>query len=99
MIQNRDRDILRYIKTNGELSSKEIFEGLSIPVSYATLKRDLKNLVLNEYPMVKGKGRSTRYVISPAYELIQPIDIQKYYEKEIDEREIKQKFNFQVAAQ
>jgi len=30
------------------------------------------------------------------YELIQPIDVQKYYEKEIDEREIKQEFNFEI---
>ncbi len=44
----------------------------------------------------KGKGKGTKYLISSAYELIQPIDIEQYYRNEIDEREIREKFNFQL---
>ena len=96
MLKSRDIDILEFIKTKGEFSSKEIFNGISLPISYATLKRILTNLISENYIETKGKGKGTIYLISSVYELIQPIDVQKYYEKEIDEREIKQEFNFQI---
>ena len=96
MLMTREYDIIEFIKTKGELSSKEIFDGISLPVSYATLKRILTNLISMNFIEIKGRGKGTKYLISPTYELIRPIDIQKYYEKEIDEREIKQEFNFQI---
>ncbi|MDO9577561.1 MAG: Fic family protein [Candidatus Cloacimonadales bacterium] len=96
MLMTREYDIIEFIKTKGELSSKEIFDGISLPVSYATLKRILTNLISKNFIEIKGRGKGTKYLISPMYELIQPIDVQKYYEKEIDEREIKQEFNFQI---
>jgi len=96
MLTSREHDIIEFIKTKGEFSSKEIFDGISLPISYATLKRILTNLTSKNFIEVKGRGKGTKYLISPMYELIQPIDVQKYYEKEIDEREIKQEFNFQI---
>ena len=48
------------------------------------------------YLSTKGKGKGTKYFLSPAFELIQPIDIEKYYQKEIDERHIKESFNFEI---
>jgi Fic family protein len=35
-------------------------------------------------------------LISPAFQVIKPIDVDKYYEKEIDERKINEVFNFQI---
>jgi len=43
-----------------------------------------------------GQGKGTKYLLSPAYELICPIDIQSYYEKEIDERQIIENFNSEI---
>jgi len=96
MLKDREYDIIEFIKTKGNCSSKEIFDGISLPISYATLKRILKNLISENFIEVKGRGKGTKYSISSLYELIQPIDVQKYYEKEIDEREIKQEFNFEI---
>ncbi len=96
MLKDREYDIIEFIKTKGNCSSKEIFDGISLPISYATLKRILKNLISENFIEVKGRGKGTKYFISSLYELIQPIDVQKYYEKEIDEREIKQEFNFEI---
>jgi len=96
MLHSREQSIIEVIKTKGELSSKEIFDGISLPISYATLKRILTNLVSRKFVETKGRGKGTKYFISPMYELIQPIDVQKYYEKEIDERKIKQKFNSKI---
>jgi len=67
-----------------------------LSVSYATLKRLLSKLISSNYISKKGQGKGTKYFISPAYQVIQPIDIDKYYEKEIDERQIKEGFNFQI---
>ena len=43
-----------------------------------------------------GKGKGTKYSISPAYELLHAIDLEAYYDKEIDDRVIKEGFNLKV---
>jgi Fic family protein len=96
MLKQRESEIIEIIKSRRECSSKEVFDNISLKLSYATLKRVLSKLVSENYIITEGKGKGTKYLISPVYELIQPIDIEKYYEKEIDEREIKEKFNFQI---
>ena len=96
MLEDRESKIIEFIKEVGEISFKELFNGVYLEVSYATLKRILSKLISENYVESHGKGKGTKYLISPAYELIQPIDIDKYYEKEIDERVIKEGFNNQV---
>lgn len=96
MIKQREQKIIDFVKESGECSSKEIFESVDIAISYATLKRILTNLMSANYISTKGKGKGTKYFLSPAFELIQPIDIEKYYQKEIDERQIKESFNFEI---
>ncbi|MEZ5198782.1 MAG: Fic family protein [Bacteroidales bacterium] len=85
-----------FVKAKGQCSSKEIFDGISESFSYATLKRILTDLKADDYLLTKGQGKGTKYVLSPAYELIRPIDITEYYEKEIDERQIIENFNGEV---
>jgi len=96
MLENREQQLVDYIKKRGECSSKEIFDKINIPVSYATLKRILLKLVSLNYIATKGQGKGTKYIISPVLKVIQKIDIEKYYKKEIDERDIKENFNFNV---
>ena len=94
MKDKRNAEILDFIKNNRECSSKEIHEGISKPISYATLKRILSNLTSENLISKIGQGKGTKYVISPIFELLQPIDIEDFYKKEIDERIIKENFNF-----
>ncbi len=96
MLNYRESDIIEIIKNKNECSSKEVFEGITTSVSYATVKRILKKLTDDNLIITKGKGKGTRYLLSSAYELIQPINIENYYKKEIDERKIKESFNFQL---
>src|SRR5690606_27797628 len=96
MINNREQLIIDFLKKVGESSSKEIFDSVNVSVSYATLKRILGKLISENYLSTKGQGKGTKYIISPTYEVIQPIDINRYYEKEIDERKIKERFNFSI---
>lgn len=94
MIDSRNKKILEYIKNKGASSSKELHENIDISVSYATFKRLLSKLILENFLISVGQGKATKYLISPTYELLEPIDINRYYEKEIDEREVKEVFNF-----
>jgi Fic family protein len=96
MIDKRELELIELIKKNQEISSREIFESLSTSISYATVKRILSKLVDENLLTKRGQGKSTRYLISPSYEILYPVDIEKYYEKEIDERDIKESFNFRL---
>ncbi len=88
--------IIEYLRKNPNSSSKEIFEGFGRQKSLATVKRLLSKLIQEQLIVSTGKGKSTRYNLSPVYKLFEPIDIQKYYEKEIDERDIKEKFDYSI---
>jgi len=96
MINIREAKIIDFIKVKQECSSKEIHDSLSNSVSYATTKRILTKLTAENLLITKGQGKGTKYLISPAYGLLQQIDIEKYYEKEIDQRKINENFNFSV---
>ncbi len=96
MVDKGELLIIDFIKKSNGVSSKEVFEGVNISFSYATLKRILTKLISDNIISIIGQGRGTKYFISPVFELIQPIDINNYYQKEIDEREIKENFNFSL---
>lgn len=99
MIDKRELEIIELIKKNQEVSSSEIFDSLSTSISYATVKRLLSKLIDENLLTKKGRGKSTKYLISPTYEILYPVDIDKYFEKEIDERVIKESFNLQLISE
>ncbi len=88
--------ILELLKQNSGTSSEEIRQGISDKKSIATIKRVLSKLVAKKLILSIGKGKATRYKLSPYYNLFRKIDIQDYYEKEIDERTIIENFNFSL---
>jgi DNA-binding Lrp family transcriptional regulator len=96
MIDEKKKEILEFVKENSSRSSKEIHEGLGSAISYSTVKRILTKLISNNLIVPKGKGRGRKYIISSAYELFYPIDVSQYFEQEIDERKIKDSFNFSL---
>ncbi len=88
--------ILDFLKQNPESSSGEIQTGIPDKKSIATIKRELSKLVAKKLISSTGKGKATRYKLSPYYNLFREIDIQDYYKKEIDERTIIEDFNFSL---
>jgi hypothetical protein len=44
----------------------EMLQGLAASFSYATLKRQLKQLIEKGFISTSGKGKGTRYFVSPA---------------------------------
>lgn len=95
-LKEQDQAILNYLRENPGISSKEIHEGLGIPLSYATVKRALQALVSEQFVRTTGKGKGTKYALSPAYFVLAPITIESYFQQEIDERNIRGAFNLQL---
>jgi Fic family protein len=96
MSDDRKQQIIDFVKRQGNCSSKEIFDEIGQSFSYATLKRILADLKSDDYLLTIGQGKGTKYLLSPAYELICPIDIDRYFENEIDERQIIENFNPEI---
>lgn len=91
-----EKAMLDYIQKHPNSSSREIHEGLEKIVAFATVKRTINVLLEKNLVASTGRGKSTRYALSKAFDILVPIDIETYFEKEIDEREIKVAFNFNL---
>jgi len=96
MLDPKTSAIFDLIKQKSALSSKEIHQEIMLDISYATLKRLLSKLVSDGLILSIGQSKATKYTIAPAYELFYPIDIETYFKHEIDERQIKTGFNFEL---
>jgi Fic family protein len=86
--------ILNYLKNNHLASSKEIFDRLNVDIGYATVKRCLSKLLDEGYITRQGNAKNSRYALSPRYNLFYPVDLDEYYSREIDERNILAGYNF-----
>ena len=58
----RESEIIECIKQKQECSSKEIYEGISTSISYATVKRILTKLTSENLLITKGRGKGTKYL-------------------------------------
>lgn len=87
---------LAYIAKNPSLSSKEVYDGLDSDIAYATIKRTLKQLLQENLIVTEGKGKGTRYFISPSYKLLYPISVNEYFKLEQDQRNINGDFNLSL---
>jgi Fic family protein len=87
------QSLIEYIKNHPLQSSREIYDNLGLEVGYATIKRVLNQLLSEKLISTKGKGKATKYVISPAYELLHSVNVESYFGKEQDERPVKDSFN------
>ncbi len=88
--------ILEFLQEKPESSSSEIYEGVNDIMSYATVKRLLSVLLTENTIISIGNGRGTKYKISLNYQILGLVNINKYFEKEIDERIITKSFNFDL---
>jgi predicted transcriptional regulator/prophage maintenance system killer protein len=96
MTDKKETKILEIVKENPSLSSKQIHDRIQPEIGYATVKRILTQLIFKNLILPEGNGKARKYTISPSYELFYPTDIKLYFEKEIDERKIKDGFNFSL---
>jgi prophage maintenance system killer protein len=96
MAETKQIEILNFIQSHANCSSGEIHKEFAASISFATVKRILIQLLTEKHIISEGKGKGTKYFISPSYKLLYSIDLNSYYEKEIDERQIIEEFNLQI---
>ena len=95
-LENTNQYIIDLLTKNHSIGTKDILQSLNNEVSLATLKRTLLQLVKKQLIVSNGKGKSTTYALSKSYQILNTIDIDKYFEQEIDERKIKSSYNFDL---
>jgi len=95
MLDERLTEIIRFINEHPNCTSKEVYNDLSLTLSYATVKRLIKQLVSANFVLSSGEGKHL-YTISPSYEVLHPIDLAEYFQKEIDERIIRETYQFNL---
>lgn len=83
--------VLQYIKEHPGVSSKQVADALADKASLATIKRAITELINSFYINVEGKARATKYFVSPLFD---PINLDDYYSKEVDERQVQTGYNF-----
>jgi Fic family protein len=93
---DRKEAVLNYLKNNGKSSLSDILSGIGLEISSATLKRDLSGLIKEKQVETEGQGKAFKYFLSSNYEMLIPIDIDEYFKKEIDDRIIKNNYNFEL---
>ena len=92
----RENEILQYLHYHPESSRSEIEGGMNLTESPATVKRILASLAENGSAIVSGHGRATRYSVSQQAQVTMELNIDTYFQKETDEREVQTSFNFDL---
>ena len=77
-------------------SREEIAQGTLFEGSDASLKRLIASLVAAGSLVVEGRGRATRYSLSPQAHLLMPLDLETYFSQDIDDRQVQTTFNFDL---
>lgn len=92
----RENEILQYLHYHPGSSRSEIEAGMNMKESPATVKRILASLVESKDAIVTGQGRATRYSVSLQAHVTMELNIDTYFQKEMDEREVQTSFNFEL---
>lgn len=98
-LNERQKTILAFIEANKEASISQIVQYIQQNfenIARITISRDLEKILKSGLIEKHGAGRSVFYQTSAQYSILKEIDVEKYFAKDIDQREIKEKFNFDI---
>ncbi|MDE5553556.1 MAG: Fic family protein, partial [Muribaculaceae bacterium] len=93
---NQDIEILQFLHYNPEATRTEIASVLTNAPSPATLKRLIADCVSKGHIEVIGRGPSTRYKLSPQAHVTMELNLDTYFDKDVDERKVQEIFNFEL---
>jgi len=91
-----NREILQYLHYHPLSARADITLGVNFLGSDATMKRILATEVEQGNIVVNGIGRATRYSLSAQAHLTMPLNLDTYFAKDVDEREVQAGFNFDL---
>ncbi|HAI74593.1 MAG TPA: cell filamentation protein Fic [Candidatus Moranbacteria bacterium] len=99
-LNERQNAILAFVEANESVSIGQIFEHIQKDfekITRITVSRDLEKLL--KFNLIEKQGESKRtivYKISSQYSTLKKIDVEKYFSTDADQREIREKFNFDI---
>lgn len=89
-------EILQYLHYHPLSKRADIGNALTSEMGERTLKRIIADCVEKGNIEVVGKGPATRYRLTPQAHLTMPLDLDTYFNKDIDERTVQKSFNFDL---
>ncbi len=102
-LNERQELIVSFIEKEGSVSVGQIFEYIGKEleqVTRMTISRDLEKMLQTGFIERQGTvGRGVTYQLSFRYPIIKKIDVEKYFSADVDQRKIKEKFNFDIFSQ
>ena len=91
-----DIEILQFLHYHPLANRAEIMAGLTETPSDSTMKRLLSAAVKEGNVETVGRGPATKYRLTPQAHVTIPLDLATYFDKDIDEREVQESFNFDL---
>lgn len=91
-----DVEILQFLHYHPLSKREEITQGLSKAPSDSTMKRLLAAAVKAGHVETVGRGPATRYRLTPQFHVTMPLNLDTYFDKDIDECEVQESFNFEL---
>ena len=89
-------EILQFLHYHPLANRTEIMAGLTKAPSDSTMKRLLSAAVKEGNIETAGRGPATKYKLTPQAHVTMPLDLATYFDKNIDEREVQESFNFDL---
>lgn len=91
-----ETEVLQYLHYHPLSRRVEIAHVITAEISDRTLKRILADCVAKGYVEVIGQGPATKYCLTPQAHVTMPLNLDTYFDKDIDERVVQQRFNFDL---
>jgi Fic family protein len=98
----RQDAVLAFIEANKNASIGQIFEHIRQNVgdiTRITISRDLEKMLELNLIERQGAGRTVVYELSSQYSILKKVDMDKYFSQDLDQREVREKFNFDIFSQ
>lgn len=98
-LNKRQDAILAFIEAKKSVSIGQIIEHIQQEmgqITRITVSRDLNKILKSGMIQRGGAGRNAFYELAAQYLIIKKIDVEKYFSLDLDQREAKEKFNFDI---
>lgn len=89
-------EILQFLHYNPLSKRADILPSLSKQISDRTLMRVLSEATVKGHIEVVGRGPATRYKLTPQAHVTMELNLDTYFDKDVDEREVQESFNFEL---
>ena len=89
-------EILQFLHYNPLSRRSEILPSLSRKISDRSLMRLLSESAAKGNIEVVGRGPATRYRLTPQAHITMELNLDTYFENDVDERKIQKSFNFEL---